>query len=425
MKLHSTIPCFLLALLLASCLPGRLRQDLRQTEKDFQDHVGFYAIDAESGKELFSYQSDRYFTPASNTKILTLYASLQVLGDSVPSLYYINDGDSLIFFGSGDPSLLNKNLPQSEVYRWLVNSNRELYFSDANFNESHFGPGWAWDDYPYQFSAERMPLPLYGNVLRFVKSDSPYPQVLPRVFQSDFYMLDSGSVQVSRDYARNEFYYRPADTQLTREVAYRYHPLLTSDMLTDTLQRKVHYTDTQLPETYNVLYHPHPDSIYMEMMKHSDNMIAEHLMLMIGGVATDRLSVAEGIAYIEQNYLKNMPDKPKWVDGSGLSRYNLLTPRSIVWLWQQLYRIRPQDELFALLAQGGQSGTLQNYYTSGDTYLFGKTGTLSNVHNLSGFLRTAKGRLVIFSFMNNHYPGSSAPVKKRIETIINEIYQKY
>ena len=120
-----------------------------------------------------------------------------------------------------------------------------------------------------------------------------------------------------------------------------------------------------------------------------------------------------------------MPDDPQWVDGAGLSRYNLFTPRSIVWLWAQLLDKYGPEKLFPLLATGGVNGTIKNYYKAEDAYIYGKTGPLSNNHALSGYLLTKSGKTLIFSFMNNNYPGESYPVKKRMEKILWEVRENY
>jgi D-alanyl-D-alanine carboxypeptidase/D-alanyl-D-alanine-endopeptidase (penicillin-binding protein 4) len=78
-----------------------------------------------------------------------------------------------------------------------------------------------------------------------------------------------------------------------------------------------------------------------------------------------------------------------------------------------------------MIANGGGRGTLKYYYRSDKPFIFGKTGTLSNNNSLSGFLRTRKGRLLIFSMMHNNYPNSSTPVKRRMEQILTEIHEKY
>src|SRR4051812_21906913 len=80
----------------------RLSNVFRSTEEQFNDHTGFLLFDPSTKKELFSFNADKYFTPASNTKIFTFYAALKILDDSIPALRFTTNNDSLIFWGTGD-----------------------------------------------------------------------------------------------------------------------------------------------------------------------------------------------------------------------------------------------------------------------------------------------------------------------------------
>src|SRR5262245_47158996 len=90
--------------------PGTLTKQLKAMERDLQHHSGFVLYDLARKKTVFEYNAAKYFTPASNTKIFTFFSSLKILGDSVPALHYVTSNDSLIFWGTGDPSLLYKNV---------------------------------------------------------------------------------------------------------------------------------------------------------------------------------------------------------------------------------------------------------------------------------------------------------------------------
>ena len=131
------------------------------------------------------------------------------------------------------------------------------------------------------------------------------------------------------------------------------------------------------------------------------------------------------IDYVKKQFLSDLPDEPIWVDGSGLSRQNLFTPRSITSLWEKIYILVPRERLFSLLAIGGKTGTLKNYYKAEKPYVFGKTGTLSNNHILSGYLVTKRGHTLIFCWMNNNFARPSAEVRARMGTVIKTIYEKY
>ncbi|HET9486779.1 MAG TPA: D-alanyl-D-alanine carboxypeptidase, partial [Chryseosolibacter sp.] len=193
----------------------------------------------------------------------------------------------------------------------------------------------------------------------------------------------------------------------------------------DTLKRPVRYLARQLPQNTNVLFSIHVDSLYRVMMQDSDNFIAEHLLMMCANVLSDSLKPEIAIKFMKENHLRDLPDEPVWVDGSGLSRYNLFTPRSIVKLWQKISEIIPQERLFPLLATGGVNGTIRKWYSAERPYIFGKTGSLSNNHCLSGFLVTKKGKVLIFSFMNNNYTTTTNSVRKNMQTILQNIYEHY
>ena len=152
-----------------SCSPiskRSLDKKFRQTDQKFQDHTGFALYDLEKQKSIYEYKSDHYFTPASNTKIFTFFSCLALLGDSVPALKYVATKDSLIFWGTGDPSFLYKEVfDNGRVFSFLKSAGLPLYFSDQNFQTTNFGAGWAWDDYNDYYSAERSSFPIYGNIM--------------------------------------------------------------------------------------------------------------------------------------------------------------------------------------------------------------------------------------------------------------------
>ena len=122
-----------------------------------------------------------------------------------------------------------------------------------------------------------------------------------------------------------------------------------------------------------------------------------------------------------------MPDEPIWVDGSGLSRYNLQTPRSILALLRKVDDELSDERIKTIFPAGGVSGTIENWYANpdGEPYVFAKTGTLSNKHALSGFLFTHSGKKLIFSFMHNNYITSSSVLKVEMEQVLQQLYENY
>ena len=161
-------------------------------------------------------------------------------------------------------------------------------------------------------------------------------------------------------------------------------------------------------------------------MQESDNFIAEQLLLLCANALFDTLEVSKTIKYAKDSLLSDLPDQANWVDGSGLSRYNMFTPRSIVYLLTDLYKKIPQERLFHIFPAGGKSGTISTRY-NGVTkpYIYAKSGTLRNKHCLSGYLIAKSGKVLIFSFMHNNYPNGSADHKVEMDKVLKAIYLAY
>jgi serine-type D-Ala-D-Ala carboxypeptidase/endopeptidase (penicillin-binding protein 4) len=351
------------------------------------------------------------------------------LGDSVPALEYVQRNDSLIFWGTGDPSFLYKEVfHDSTVYDFLSGTQAQVFFSPANFQTTRFGEGWAWDDYNSGYSPERSPFPIYGNIVSVI-ADQQILRITPGYFSLSFKAGEARkTTEVTREEGTNSFVVHPAgQMQDVREinVPFRVDSATLYSLLSDTLKRHVGAVDMPLPSQTNVLFSIHLDSLYSVMMQESDNFIAEQLLMMCANVLSDSLKPEIAIDFMKQSYLKDLPDEPVWVDGSGLSRYNLFTPRSIVKLWQKISEVVPQERLFSLLATGGVKGTIRNWYQAEKPYIFGKTGSLSNNHCLSGFLVTRKGKVLIFSFMNSNFTESGNSIRRNMQGILENIHEHY
>jgi len=197
------------------------------------------------------------------------------------------------------------------------------------------------------------------------------------------------------------------------------------ELLSDTLKKQVSEINLQPADQLHTLFSIPVDSLYRVMMQESDNFIAEQLLIMCAGILSDTLKPEIAIRYALKSFLSDLPDDPIWVDGSGLSRYNLFTPRTIVSLWEKIYARVPQPRLFNLLAVGGQTGTLKNSYKTNPAFVFGKTGSLSNNQSLSGYLVTRKGKVLIFSFMNGNFIAPGREIRSMMEHILTTIRDKY
>jgi len=121
-----------------------------------------------------------------------------------------------------------------------------------------------------------------------------------------------------------------------------------------------------------------------------------------------------------QNDLNDIPQHPRWVDGSGLSRYNLFSPNDFVYIINKIQNEFGVEKLKNILPTGG-TGTLKNYFITDSSFIFAKTGSLSNNYTLSGLMTTKKNKQLIFSVMLNNYQGSSKAVRRLIEGYLHEV----
>jgi D-alanyl-D-alanine carboxypeptidase/D-alanyl-D-alanine-endopeptidase (penicillin-binding protein 4) len=414
-----------------------LEQLVRESAVLRQHHVGLHLADATTGEAVLTLNDDRYFTPASTMKLFSLYAGLHLLpADSLPSLRYVLRHDSLVFWGTGDPTLLHGDVPSRRAFTFLKGRPEKLFYATIPCVAA-YGSSWAWDDYNYYYQPERGPFPIYGHTVRFYASaGQSRPRVLPRYFGVQTSPVPAGTPNPTDDHVRrplleNKFSYFPITKKWVDETPFRTGPDLLRQLLRDTLRRPVGVVPFRLrpQDSIHVLRGLPVDSLYRSMLRVSDNFLAEQLLLMCSSrLGPDSLSTRRPIRVMEKLFLGDLPDAPRWVDGSGLSRLNLVTPRTMVALLLKLHREVPEKRLLNLLATGGGQGTLRRRYhpaAPGGAWRWGKTGTLTNNHSLVGYLRTSSGRLLAFSFMNNNLPGDDAPVRNEMEKILTQVRDQW
>ena len=415
----------LIFLLLQACVAGKHKKLDHFLEEKLSQAVfanqftGFMVYDPVAADTLYQYNSGKYFTPASNTKIFTLYAGLKLLPANIPSLKYLESNDTLYIQGTGDPSLLHPYFQDSTALNFIKGYQKIALFS-GNFNETHWGPGWAWEDYEGYYSPERTALPFSGNVVQIYKGDSLMVQ--PAYFRDS---VSTIRYLFSRLRDANRFFYDP-DSRDTVLIPFKTDTSLTRQLLEQATGKRIFHAGKMPEGEIKTLYGQPTDSLYKRMMQESDNFLAEQLLLAASGILSDTLNGHLARNYVLEEFLEDLPQPPVWVDGSGLSRYNLFSPEDMVYVLTDLYREIPEERLLGLFASGGISGTIRDWYAGDEApYVFAKTGTLANNHCLSGYLKTRSGRLLIFSFMHNHFRGSLAGIKQQMQGILEELRDTY
>jgi serine-type D-Ala-D-Ala carboxypeptidase/endopeptidase (penicillin-binding protein 4) len=435
----------LFIIFLSSC--SVQRQIAQSANKDLLDaaslqtaHVGISIYEPATKKYWYDYQGDKYFTPASNTKIATCYAAMKYLGDSLVGLRYVTLGKErskdVWVQATGDPTLLHPDFAIQPVIEFLKKDTSVVFVLAANnqWNDNALGPGWSWDDYNAPYMAERSPFPVYGNVTRLY-GDAEGIKIIPHRVELAF-----GGVGIRPDsfpFKGNRYSFnRAKDKNILLwqdspgELKYAEIPFITSygktiELLKDTMRGlKLSIAPNISLSNPSVIHSQPTDSVLKPMMHRSDNFFAEQMLLMVSNERLGIMNNEKIIDTILKTDLKELPQKPGWVDGSGLSRYNLFSPRDFVFILNKLKNEFDMARVKAIFPTGGQ-GTLANYYIADSNYIYAKTGTLSGVVALSGYLYTKKGKELLFSVLVNNHQASGTEVRRAVEKFLQRVRNRY
>jgi len=401
-------------------------------------HIGISIYDPSSAKYLYNHNGASYFVPASNTKIVTCYAAMKYLGDSLPGIKYMITDKGMVLIPTGDPSLLHADYKIQPVIDFLKKQQAPLFISDKNWQTDALGAGWAWSDYNFYYSAERSALPVYGNILTWTQErtdtsndvQSPFIYSLPEVNWKVRFNPDTTSKRfyVQRQKDENVFMITEGkENKKVQEVPFVTHGIESAlVLLKDTIGKEIQHLEE--PQTSNLklqtIFSQKTDSVLKPMMHRSDNFFAEQLLLMVANERFGVLSEDKIIDTLLKSDLKDLPQKPGWADGSGLSRFNLFTPQDFVAILNRMQNEFGMDRLKDVFQTGGE-GTLSNYYKKDSGFIYAKTGSLNGVLALSGYLYTNNNKLLLFSVLINNHRGNTTAIRRQVEAFLGQIRKKY
>ncbi len=429
-----------LSLLLISTTVFSQKIPHRKIEKIFKksailnEHfTGFALFDQDQDKMIYGQNASKHFVPASNTKLYTFYTVLNMLGDSIPALKYVVKSDSLIFWGTGDPTLAYSTFKSNNVLDFLKKSNKKLFLVSNNYKGNFYGYGWNYDDYLEDFQPELTAFPVDGNTAKVYKTATGEITVNP-AFLQPYFKVDASYIPndflINRDFYTNKFTYPTtiSKTGYLQEIPFKTSPELTISLLEEKINKNISLLAINLPSDFKIIYSEKTDDVLRKMMMVSDNFIAEQLLLVCSSTLSNSLSTKEIIEYSKANFMKEFANDIVWVDGSGLSRYNLFTPNTSIEVLKKIsLKINDNERLHSFFPAGGVSGTLKRAYKTDEDkpFVWAKTGTLTNVYNQSGYVTTRKGKKLIFSFMNNNSTRTTDEIRSEISRIITEIHNNY
>lgn len=418
-----------IAMVLSGCSVRQAQKTLLSSEGVKGAHIGIAIYNDTKGQWLTKYQSDHYFTPASNTKILATYLGLQFLGDSLPGWKMAENADTLFLMPLGDPSFMHPEFKHQPVVDIIKKTKKQVVIVGNNQDQFEiFGSGWSWADYAEDYQPERSRMPIYGNVVHFYQSNKKLEAIKPFYFFKD--MVDLDKVE-EKNWSRNRMGNRFFTTNENNKSKYFQVPfsqedvpmLLAVDLLKDTLGKIISFQNkSTLPATsYKTINTVPTDSLLKIMMLRSDNFYADQIVLMASEQLFGKMDDAALLDSAKKLFFVDLPQRMRWVDGSGLSRYNLNTPENYIAILQQMQSKFGEARVKNIFEKGGE-GTIAAYYKNFPGTMYAKTGTLGGQVALSGFIYTPKQQKLYFSVLvANHMSPSSTQVRRAVETYLTNV----
>lgn len=423
--------------------------------------IGVCVQSIESGEIYYRLNESKNLVPASTLKIVTTAAALDYFGKDFryqTNMYLdgvINENGeyqgNVIIRGSGDPTMSQyfyaEPMKIVEAFGKQLDSlgintiKGNIIGDDSYFDNIYYGPGWAWDDFMYPFSAQVNALSFNDNTisLNITQGDSVgalskysiFPENnLSRIFN---YVLTSEPQRITdiitaRDFRSNyiEIYGNIAfDSTKKRShnltIAIDNPTLFFLELLKSSLSKfRIRHIGALLPISMSqdpVIYtnlqpvYTHASPPLSEILKvvnsESHNFCAEMLLKTIAKETQGIGSFDMGTDYLLK-YLKSSgitTENIRIVDGSGLSRFNLFTPRNFVTLLSNIYRSNMGDQFIKTLAEPGEEGTLLRRMkrSRAENSVKAKTGSMNNISSICGYVTTRDNEVLAFSIMMQNF----------------------
>ncbi|MEG4487745.1 D-alanyl-D-alanine carboxypeptidase/D-alanyl-D-alanine-endopeptidase [Microcoleus sp. D2_18a_B4] len=416
---------------------------------------------------LYSRDAQKYFIPASNAKLLTTAAALQKLGGDfrIKTSVYSGENGSLYVAGRGDPSIAEaqlKSLAQQLKQRGISQVN-QLIGDDSYFQGSAVNPNWEWEDAQAGYGAPINSLIFNQNAIDLLLSPQAIGQPLKVTFAepklANQWQLQNNTVTVAQNESEFIEVGREFDRPIIRvggqlkvgaepESAYvavvnpannflqQFQQVLAAEGI-PVKQALVASASRNLNQELATVESPPLAELVRETNRVSNNLYAEVLLRLLGKV-TDKMPVPQTLTGkmpvpqedTGESGLKELktvltqlgvnPNSYRLADGSGLSRHNLITPEALV----ETLRFMANSPAASIYRQSlpiaGESGTLKNRFnvTPNRVIMQAKTGTMSGVSALSGYIEVPNYEPLVFSIIVNQSDLSTAKMRSATDEIV-------
>jgi D-alanyl-D-alanine carboxypeptidase/D-alanyl-D-alanine-endopeptidase (penicillin-binding protein 4) len=432
-----------------------LRQNIDLALQDsslYQTTTGIKVVSLETGEVLFAKNNQLLFHPASNMKLLTTATALKRLGPNFKfkTVLYIDTSSisngvitgNLYLKGYGNPDLLTEDLEwlaHQVRFRGITRIQGDLICDESYFDDLFRGHGWMWDDASSSDFPAISALSVNDNCVEVTVCSGPKvgDSLIFQMEPSTSYVkienkattVDSLDTLAQKAFKVERKWIHPENTifieggrkvgveERSYDIDVLEPALYAGTLLRQKLQEENIVIEGSvkkgmIPDTFVVLVEHLSEPLSMVVMntnKISDNLSAE---LTLKTIAAEVLGVPgtadKGITIIHQLFDELGMDSTAYrlADGSGVSRYNVITPDLIIELLKAMNEdFGVQAEYKTSLPIAGVDGTLKSRMreTSAENKLRAKTGTLSGVSALSGYTTSAEGELIAFSIIMEHF----------------------
>ncbi|WP_193913477.1 D-alanyl-D-alanine carboxypeptidase/D-alanyl-D-alanine endopeptidase [Desmonostoc muscorum] len=406
------------------------------------------------GSTLYNRDAEKYFTPASNMKLLTTAAALQQLGANfrIRTSIYQNGNGVLRIVGRGDPSLTDTQLQAlaQQLKQKGITQIQELIADDSYIQGDIVNPTWQWEDVQSDYGAPVNSFIINQNIfsLKLVPQavGKPLQIVWTDVNEARQWRTINQSVTVDQN--------QPIYINVNRELsgtALRIEGQLTANsepysldlpvvdpdyyflrrFRTALAKQKISLGKTLVlsgginQEEIAFVESPPLSELLAETNINSNNLYAEALLRALAvekPKLKNQTSANLGLEVVKASLTQFGVDPANYVliDGSGLSRRNLVTPEVFVQILRLIARTPAASIYRASLPVAGKSGTLKYRFqnTPAEGIVQAKTGTLTGVVSLSGYVNAPKYQPLVFSIIANQSEQPATVVRQAIDEIV-------
>lgn len=412
-----------------------------------KDSVSVSVKDVTTGKTVYKLNDKKSSMPASTLKLVTLSASLDTLGKDYKysTKLYKNTNNELFLVLSADPFLSSSDL------KYLIKtakdkniiSPKNIYIDDYIFDNKEWGEGWQWDDdlnpLMPKFSSYNLDKNLLDIIISPTTKDAPANIYVTKFYPVTFMnLITTGSkndIKISRNNHISPDIINAEGTikeQTKKQIPInhpkRYFILRLEEAIRDQkMDYYGNFTQKKLPKSnvYLVAQVDHPiEDVIEPVLTNSSNFVAETVFKTAGAKFTNNTGSLEHSLQMLRAYFDKLKldySDIKIVDGSGVSKNNIVTSD---FMSEFLVKRADDTDFIKSLPTSGE-GTLSNRMLYFKDNLHAKTGTLSDVSCIAGYITSRSGKTYAFDIMIND-PKTKITDKKSLEEyILRDIYTKY